>query len=723
MGAKNSRVLTIEEVHSRVTAEEMSSIEAAIQRLLNDNGVIERSTFFYELLDIHHIPPQITERIYQVFNGHEQGVTKEAAICGIVTLQKATTEEKKKLVFEMFDADQDGLLHPADLAVFYSDQRIPKDIQDYFMENNKVMDENLFNTWLDHDPEQNISLPKVKKANLEDTLASVTHFSDTDIRFLQKKFEELQQSPSGKVDIERVVELLSPPLPEEICKSIFRVLDRNDDGHVDFRELVCGLSSCCRGTMDDKLSFCFHVFKGPKESCLSPEGLEQMLRAIWDMEAVYQRLNALPVHSEKEGIVPRVSTSQGILTPPHHHIAVDTLSQIKRRTSMPVNYDCFVEMMEDDLKVTREDRFTDISSYQANQPVLKKSRDKVFHRPGHSLSLSSVGSKVILPTLVDSAFQKCNLNGKITLECFLSWARTNPLPMQFVETLAQVSMLRFGLRPKTRADESEMIRQLMLKHKTRGLEVGAQMYVLNADWWEDWKTYVAGAGILKSSPNQALSAQAPGPIDNHKLLNNSCPHESLQLDMINNEAFSASYTDKSASEKAESIRDRLMKKIRRRVDGTEKMENNGAKRSGAMSGQDIRIRPVSPSSEVGKQHLPCPRSSSSVPTYSEYGQRLKWNLVHQQDYVLVPESVWTALDQWYTAHPVLPRAVISSGFDHIPEVELYPLTIQVMILNPILSVAAHKPSSDARGSIDERGTGPRMTPVLFNVMVCRATTT
>ena len=35
-----------------------------------------------------------------------------------------------------------------------------------------------------------------------------------------------------------------------ICFSIlglFNAFDENEDGHIDFRELACGISKCCRG--------------------------------------------------------------------------------------------------------------------------------------------------------------------------------------------------------------------------------------------------------------------------------------------------------------------------------------------------------------------------------------------------------------------------------------------------------------------------------------------
>ena len=41
--------------------------------------------------------------------------------------------------------------------------------------------------------------------------------------------------------------LVSPPLPASLVDSFFSALDENQDGHVDFKELSCGVSAACRG--------------------------------------------------------------------------------------------------------------------------------------------------------------------------------------------------------------------------------------------------------------------------------------------------------------------------------------------------------------------------------------------------------------------------------------------------------------------------------------------
>ncbi len=54
-------------------------------------------------------------------------------------------------------------------------------------------------------------------------------------------------SGSGLVDRDVIVPLVSPPLPSALAEGFFSALDENQDGHVDFKELSCGVSAACRG--------------------------------------------------------------------------------------------------------------------------------------------------------------------------------------------------------------------------------------------------------------------------------------------------------------------------------------------------------------------------------------------------------------------------------------------------------------------------------------------
>ena len=43
----------------------------------------------------------------------------------------------------------------------------------------------------------------------------------------------------------------------------------DQDGHVDFKELSCGVSAACRGPDLERQKFCFKVFDGDKDGLLN----------------------------------------------------------------------------------------------------------------------------------------------------------------------------------------------------------------------------------------------------------------------------------------------------------------------------------------------------------------------------------------------------------------------------------------------------------------------
>ena len=54
-------------------------------------------------------------------------------------------------------------------------------------------------------------------------------------------------SSSGQIDLAIITSLVAPPLPAGMARGFFCALDENQDGHVDFKELACGVSAACRG--------------------------------------------------------------------------------------------------------------------------------------------------------------------------------------------------------------------------------------------------------------------------------------------------------------------------------------------------------------------------------------------------------------------------------------------------------------------------------------------
>lgn len=61
---------------------------------------------------------------------------------------------------------------------------------------------------------------------------------------------------------------------------MFIALDVNGDGHVDFKELCCGISAACRGPIAERVKFCFKVFDKDQDGVLNPEELSSMIDVL-----------------------------------------------------------------------------------------------------------------------------------------------------------------------------------------------------------------------------------------------------------------------------------------------------------------------------------------------------------------------------------------------------------------------------------------------------------
>lgn len=59
---------------------------------------------------------------------------------------------------------------------------------------------------------------------------------EKDILELEKRYWGLKgSSPTGKLDPDTLVPLISPPLPPMLAKGVFNAFDENRDNHIDFK--------------------------------------------------------------------------------------------------------------------------------------------------------------------------------------------------------------------------------------------------------------------------------------------------------------------------------------------------------------------------------------------------------------------------------------------------------------------------------------------------------
>lgn len=99
------------------------------------------------------------------------------------------------------------------------------------------------------------------------SLAGVTHLEEQDIVDLEKVFWTLKGA--GQLDVDTLGALVSPPVPAAALHGVFAAFDENRDGHIDFKELCCGVSAACRGPSVER-SKCkllwVYLLSGPQRS-------------------------------------------------------------------------------------------------------------------------------------------------------------------------------------------------------------------------------------------------------------------------------------------------------------------------------------------------------------------------------------------------------------------------------------------------------------------------
>ncbi|XP_034723890.1 ubiquitin carboxyl-terminal hydrolase 32 isoform X10 [Etheostoma cragini] len=127
---------------------------------------------------------------------------------------------------------------------------------------------------------------------------------ESDIIDLEKRYWLLKaQSRTGRFDLETFVPLVSPPIHASLSEGLFHAFDENRDNHIDFKEISCGLSACCRGPIAERQKFCFKVFDVDRDGVLSRDELHEMVVALLEVWKD-NRTDTLPeLHSSVSDIV------------------------------------------------------------------------------------------------------------------------------------------------------------------------------------------------------------------------------------------------------------------------------------------------------------------------------------------------------------------------------------------------------------------------------------
>ncbi|TSS11538.1 Ubiquitin carboxyl-terminal hydrolase 32 [Bagarius yarrelli] len=236
--------------------------------------------------------------IYSSFGGTSKGLHFNNLIVGLVLLTRGRDEEKARYIFSLFASESgsyatledieamlqavDGAVHPSLRKCFTEAEKVNYEKFKSWLLQNK--DAFTFSRWLLSSGVCVTLTDDSDTPTFYQTLAGVTHLEESDIIDLEKRYWLLKaQSRTGRFDLETFVPLVSPPIHPSISEGLFHAFDENRDNHIDFKEISCGLSACCRGPLAERQKFCFKVFDVDRDGVLCQEEIHEMVVALLEV--------------------------------------------------------------------------------------------------------------------------------------------------------------------------------------------------------------------------------------------------------------------------------------------------------------------------------------------------------------------------------------------------------------------------------------------------------
>uniref|UniRef100_A0A7S1C8Q8 EF-hand domain-containing protein n=1 Tax=Bicosoecida sp. CB-2014 TaxID=1486930 RepID=A0A7S1C8Q8_9STRA len=118
-------------------------------------------------------------------------------------------------------------------------------------------------------------------------MSHVVHFTRDELLALQKEFLRLAKTNTDNEntinrkqfhDALHIVKVEESD--KELLDRLFTMFDDTGDGQINFKEFVCGISTILRGTLEEKLTFSFHMFDVDNSGKVSPEEMKSVLHSM-----------------------------------------------------------------------------------------------------------------------------------------------------------------------------------------------------------------------------------------------------------------------------------------------------------------------------------------------------------------------------------------------------------------------------------------------------------
>lgn len=477
--------------------------------------------------------------------------------------------------------------------------------------------------WLLFEPYVNLA-PDLETPTFFQSLAGVTHLEEQDIRDLERVFCRLKSTTRlDQLDLESLGPMLCPPIPQSAVPGVFNAFDENRDGHVDFKELCCGVSAACRGPTVERSKFLFKVFDLDRDGRLNEGELKGMVEIL-----LY------------------VTKENSYCAMPGGYAEHDTAERCPSRDSI---------MQE-----------LEAHSRRCNSSATPATAEEVEEE--------------------DEEEQQQSPSFELSQEAFLMWCVESPLNViqQLLDLLFDVCHIVLGLRPQCRHIELNIVRGWMQREQRRGYKVGQFWYLVASDWWQNWLHYTqygkkscsSCRSIISTSHNCSTNTSLVN-IAESSISTNSSSHAAAKS------SITGGHTSTSGVDVASICDESFTSQLTELGDSSSLGSASGSSSGISSLGRNsngVGGSNGGPPGTIDNQCLVETSVYKNVPTLTGEGGRLKRDttLCQHRDFELIPDSLWRALSMWYNGPLALPRQVIQPLDSDEVELELYPLNLRIL---------------------------------------------